>query len=538
MRIRRSNGPGCSSQSPSTPDNPALAILNGLEELIETKGIPAEDIGRFAHGTTVATNALIQRQGGKIALIVTRGFRDLIEIGRQIRPKLFDLQADHPAPLVAREHRIEIDERITTGGLVLKPVTQSEIDRVIRELKSIAPDACAICLLFSFINPDHEQRLMRELAKAFPDLPVSISSEVHPEFREYERLSTTVLNAYLHSVMDHYLASLETGMGDLAPRALLGINQSSGGLMSLARARRFPIRTALSGPAAGAVGAIYMARLSNAPNVISLDMGGTSADVALIRDFEVAIEFNRWIEGYPVRLASVDITAVGAGGGSIAWFDNDGLMKVGPHSAGAAPGPACYMRGGIHPTVTDANLVLGRLSERGLINGTMQLNRSAAASAISAIAMRLGFSLERTALGIIEIVVANMVRAIRTVSVERGHDPRDFALLPFGGAGPLHATTVARSLGISRILVPVAPGILCAQGLLVSDLREHFVRTFMIDLQASECAKIMKIIESLLGDADRWFDSEGIDEDARETENRVRPSLCWPELRASGCLRL
>jgi N-methylhydantoinase A len=498
-------------KTPSTPENPATAILDGLHDLITRHEIPVDAIGRLAHGTTVATNALIQKQGGRLALIVTKGFRDLIEIGRQIRPKLFDLQTDYPVPLVAREYRIEVDERITAGGTVLRTLSEAEISKVLEEVKKISPDACAICLLFSFLNPRHETRLAEALAEACPGLPISISSEVHPEFREYERLSTTVLNAYLHSVMDHYLASLQAGMYRLAPQALLGINQSSGGVMSLERARRFPIRTALSGPAAGAMGAIHIARLSNVPDVISLDMGGTSADVTLIRDFKAGIEYNRWVEGYPVRLASVDITAVGAGGGSIAWFDRDGLMKVGPQSAGAVPGPACYMRGGDKPTVTDANLVLGRLSPRGLISGAMRLDRSAAISAITPLAQRLGFSIERTALGIVDIVVANMVRAIRTVSVERGIDPRRFTLLPFGGAGPLHATTVARTLGISRILVPLAPGILCAQGLIVSDLREHFVRTAIMRLDPKRGERLVKIITDLTVDAEQWFESEEVE---------------------------
>ena len=371
-----------------------------------------------------------------------------------------------------------------------------------------------------------------------PNLPVSVSSEVHPEFREYERLSTTVLNAYLHSVMDHYLVALEKGMRELAPHALLGINQSSGGLMSIERARRFPIRTALSGPAAGVVGAIHMARLSNVPNVISLDMGGTSADVALIRDFEVGIEYNRWIEGYPVRLASVDINAVGAGGGSIAWLGPDGLMKVGPQSAGAAPGPACYMRGGTRPTVTDANLVLGRLSERGLISGAMKLDRGAARAAISELGKRLGYSVERTALGIVDIVVANMVRAIRTVSVERGHDPRDFTLLPFGGAGPLHATTVARSLSVRRILVPLAPGILCAQGLLVSDLREHFVKTAMVAGGTDGRRRLLGIVDELKEEAGQLVRFGGRRRQGSPDELCLRRPLCRAKLRASRTVRV
>jgi len=288
--------------------------------------------------------------------------------------------------------------------------------------------------------------------------------------------------------------------------------------MSVERARHVPIRTALSGPAAGAVGAIHMARLSGLPDVISLDMGGTSADVALIRDYTAGTTFNKWIEGYPARLASLDINAVGAGGGSIAWFDRDGLMKVGPQSAGAQPGPACYGRGGTEATVTDANLVLGRLSPRGLLGGGMALDESLARKAIAPLAERLGFSVERTAHGMLGIVVANMVRAIRAVSVERGHDPRAFALLPFGGAGPLHATDVAKSLGIRRCLVPFAPGILCAQGLIVSDLRETFVRTAVTSLDEKRRDEVRTRIGELKTQADAWFDAEHVERSNRSTD--------------------
>ena len=290
--------------------------------------------------------------------------------------------------------------------------------------------------------------------------------------------------------------------------------------MSVARARHVPIRTALSGPAAGVVGAIHMARVSGVPDVISLDMGGTSADVALIRNYTAGTSFNKWIEGYPARLASLDINAIGAGGGSVAWFDRDGLMKVGPQSAGAHPGPACYGRGGTEATVTDANLVLGRLSPRGLLGGEMALDADLARNAIAPLADHLGFTVERTAHGMLGIVVANMVRAIRSVSVERGHDPRAFALLPFGGAGPLHATDVARSLSIRRCLVPFAPGILCAQGLIVSDLRETFVRTAVTPLSETRLDDVRARVAELKAQAESWFESEAV-QSANRTINVV-----------------
>ena len=503
---------------PSTPANPALAVISGLRELSSRHGIDLAAITRLSHGTTVATNALIQRRGGKVALVVTEGFRDLIEIGRQIRPHVFSLQDDYPAPLVPRELRFEAPERITADGKAIRALSPGTLAALVQAIGEAKPDACAVCLLFSFLNPAHEAMIGDALGAAYPDMYLSISSQVQPEFREYERLSTTVLNAYLQPVIDRYLGDFQDGMSQTAPKAALGINQSSGGLMSVERARHMPIRTALSGPAAGAVGAIHMARISGVADVISLDMGGTSADVALMRNYTAGTTFNKWIEGYPARLASMDINAVGAGGGSIAWFDRDGLMKMGPQSAGAQPGPACYGRGGREATVTDANLVLGRLSPKGLLGGDMALDESLARKAIAPLAERLGFTTERTAHGMLGIVVANMVRAIRSVSVERGHDPRAFALLPFGGAGPLHATDVAKNLGITRCLVPFAPGILCAQGLIVSDLRETFVRTAVTPLSDAHRAEVTARIGELKRQADDWFDSESVAQANRQID--------------------
>src|SRR5882724_487555 len=503
---------------PSTPANPAEAVIAGLRELSSRHGINLAAITRLSHGTTVATNALIQRRGGRVALVVTEGFRDLIEIGRQIRPHVFSLQEDFPTPLVPRELRFEAPERITADGSAIKALSPDALPALVKAISDARPDACAVCLLFSFLNPAHEAMIRDALSAAYPGMYLSISSEVQPEFREYERLSTTVLNAYLQPVIDRYIGDFAKGVAEAAPKAALGINQSSGGLMSVERARHMPIRTALSGPAAGAVGAIHMARLSGVPDVITLDMGGTSADVALVRNYTAGTTFNKWIEGYPARLASLDINAVGAGGGSIAWFDRDGLMKVGPQSAGAQPGPACYGRGGAAATVTDANLVLGRLSPKGLLGGDMALDESLARKAIAPLAERLGFTIERTAHGVLGIVVANMVRAIRSVSVERGYDPRAFALLPFGGAGPLHATDVAKSLGIGRCLVPFAPGILCAQGLIVSDLRETFVRTAVTPLRDTHMADVIARIAELGSQASGWFDSEGVEQQNRKID--------------------
>ena len=506
---------------PSTPDNPARAIVDGLLALTSRHGIDLAGLRRLSHGTTVGTNALIQRRGGDVVMITTRGFRDLLEIGRQTRPHMYSLVEDHPPPLVERRRRFEIDERMGADGEAITEPAPDAVAAAVEQVRASGADACAVCLLFAFRNPEHEHRVTAALRATLPGLPVCTSFEVQPEFREYERFSTTVLNAYLQPVLGRYLTTLEEALADVAPGASLGINQSSGGLMSPARARALPVRTALSGPAAGAMGAAHVAKLSGRRNVITLDMGGTSADVALIRDFRAGVSFERDVAGFPVRLPSVDVETVGAGGGSIAWFDRDGLLKVGPASAGADPGPACYGRGGRQPAVTDANLVLGRLPARGLLAGEMRLDASLARAAIAPIAERLGFEVERTARGMLDVVVANMVRAIRTISVERGYDPRGFTLMAFGGAGPLHARDVAAALGMREILVPAAPGILCAQGLIVSDLREDFVAGDRIPGDAAGLRRLARHVEALAARARAWFDAERIPAASRRIELAV-----------------
>jgi N-methylhydantoinase A len=500
---------------PSTPANPAEAIVLGLRDMMAATGIAAADVARLSHGTTVATNALIQRRGGKVALITTQGFRDLIEIGRQTRPHMFSLQIDHPEPLVAREHRFEIAERVLADGSVETPLEDDAVEAAVGEALDLGAEAVAVSFLFAYANPGHEAAVGAALRRATNAVPVSLSSEVQPEFREFERTSTTVLNAYLQPVMDRYLGYLESEIATLLPGLKVGIYQSSGGLMSLETARAFPVRSALSGPAAGVVGAIHSARQAGRPNIITFDLGGTSADVALIRNYDAGVSFDREVAGFPVRLPMVDIHTVGAGGGSIAWFDRDGLLKVGPISAGADPGPACYGLGGDQPTVTDANLILGRLSPGGLVGGKMPLDPGLARQAFAPVAERLGFSVEHTAHGALGILVANIVRAIRTVSVEKGHDPRDYALMAFGGAGALHAGEVARSLGIKEIIVPYAPGILCAQGLIVSDLKEDFVQSGRIALDGNFAVEIAPAFADLTSRAGEWFAAQGIAPDAR-----------------------
>lgn len=503
---------------PSTPDDPSRAILHGLRELLSKAGLDGAAVERFAHGTTVATNALLQRKGAVVAMATTSGFRDLVEIGRQVRPLVYDLQADAPPPLAERRRRFEVAERVGADGAVVKDLTDDEIGRLTAAIRA-QPDieSVGVCFLFSFLNPTHERRVAEAIAAAAPDVYVSASSDVQPEFREYERFSTTLINAFLQPEVSRYMRRLESAIGAAAPNAKLGIFQSSGGLMSLDQASRFPVRTALSGPAAGVVGAAASGAASGVRDVVTLDMGGTSTDVCLIRDGDAAVANTRDIAGFRIRMPMVDIHTVGAGGGSIAYVGPDGLLKVGPVSAGAEPGPACYGKGGIEPTVSDANAILGRLPD-SLAGGGLTIDRALAEQAVGRLASALGVSPTKAALGVVGVVNANMARAIRAVSTERGVDPRGLTLMPFGGAGGLHAVEVAASLGMRRILVPRAPGILCAEGLIEADLQENFVLTRRTPLDDG-LDGVAEAAATLLGRADRWIADEAAN--AQRAEKRM-----------------
>jgi N-methylhydantoinase A len=505
--FREEDGSTRKWKRPSTPSNPAEAIIAGLKELCEAYAIPLGDVTRLCHGSTVATNTLIQRRGAACALITTKGLRDVIEIGRQTRPSVANYEIDSPPPLIPRKHRYELAERILSTGAVMSPVPEDELETLIETIRAERFQAVAVCFLFAYVNPDHEAQVGAALRAALPGISVSLSSEVQPEFREYERFTTTVVNAYLQPRLEHYIETLISDLSATIPGAQVGINQSSGGLMSLNVARAFPVRMALSGPAAGVVGAIEVAKSAGTPDVITIDIGGTSADVALIRDYRFELSPGRDVDGFPVQLPMVDVTTVGAGGGSIAWFAADGLFKVGPQSAGAVPGPACYGRGGTLPTVSDANLLLGRLSTK-LLDGGMTLDLDLAKQAIATVAEPMGKTLKETALGILQIMTVNMVRAIRSLSIERGHDPRKFALMPCGGAGGLHARDVATALGIATLVVPPAPGILCAQGLTDADLQESFVVSRLTPLLAENQEGIFAVVEELTANATAWFERE------------------------------
>ncbi len=474
---------------PTTPGEESEGVMAALAAVLAEAGAEPADIDLFAHGMTVGTNALLEERGARTALIATRGFGDLLEIARQDRPSLYHLCAPKPAPLIAPELKLEAAERTGPEGIV-EPLGDGEPERLAAALETGGAESVAICLLFSYLDPTHERRLAEFLRERLPDLHVSASHEVLPRFREYERASTTAIDAYLSPLLGRYLGRLTdatAAAGLPAPQVML----SSGGVAPAAEAARAGAWSVLSGPAGGAVGAGLLARLSGDGNALGFDMGGTSCDVCVVEDGAVRRTDSRTIDGRPIQLPTVDVHTVGAGGGSIGWRDPGGALRVGPRSAGAVPGPAAYGRGGTEPTVTDADLMLGNLAADSTLAGGVALDAAAAERAVGALAAELGLDPLETAAGIVRVANQEMVRALRVVTVERGVDPRRFALLPFGGAGPMHAAAIAAELGIDRLLCPRAGGVLSAFGLCASDHRRDTARTVMLagdDLTAKRIA--------------------------------------------------
>lgn len=488
----------------STPRDPSEAMLNGLLAL--TSG-QLETLTRVAHGSTVATNAILERKGAKVAFITTHGFRDLLFIGRQNRPKLYALYPQLPPPLVERALCYEVPERLDFRGEVLTPLDLNTLDNIIDQIAAQNVDAIAVCLLYSFVNPAHEQVILQRMKALGLNIPVALSSDVLPEFREYERASATVLEAYVRPVMSRYVTHLENRLP-----VPLRIMKSDGGVMSAARVHRQAIQTALSGPAAGVTGAFQIAKQAGFDHIITLDMGGTSTDVALCPGGLVRRPESE-IDGLPLRIRLLDIETIGAGGGSIARLDAGGALRVGPESAGADPGPIIYGRGGTQITVSDANAVLGRLDSERFLGGKMALDIDAARAAIHDLAGKMGTSLESTAYGILEIANANIDRAVRRVSVARGYDPREFTLVAFGGAGGLHACAVADRLEIPRVLIPQYPGVLCAFGLLVADVTVDYSQSLLVAVDESTPVQVDHIFHDLLHQAREELQREGIEEE-------------------------
>ena len=499
---------------PSVPEDPAWAVLAGIERLRDRHGVDPSRIGRFIFGTTVATNAVLERKGARTALVATRGTRDVIEIQRLWRSRLFDLYIRKPPPLVPRRWRFEAQERIGARGEVVSALADEEAGRIADLIAEGGFEAVAICGLFSFLNPTHERMLRAAIATAAPDVLVCISSDVSPEFREYERATTTVMNAYVMPRIERLARRLETLAGEIGYAGQVRIMQSNGGLMSVATTRRHPVRTLLSGPAGGVVGAVGVARAAGLDDIIAMDMGGTSLDICLVRDGEITLSTEGQVGAYPVQVPQVDLHTIGAGGGSIARVVR-GALKVGPESAGADPGPACYGKGGEQPTSTDAAVTLGYIDPMYLAGGEMCLDVDAARRAIEEhVARPLGMDADEAALAIVRVQIAGMIIGIRAVSVERGWDPRDFALLPFGGAGSLYAGLIAEDLDIARIFVPIEPGVLSALGMLLTDVKYTDVVTRLMDTDTASAAAFEQIYEALECNLHRELSGEGMDADA------------------------
>jgi N-methylhydantoinase A len=472
----------------------------------------------FVHGTTVIINAITERTGSLTALLTTRGFRDVLEIGRANRPDLFNLRFRKPPPFVERYLRYEVEERMDYKGNPLVPLNEDDVVAATLAAKKNGAQAIAICFLHSYANPEHERRCAEIVKDAFPEAFVTMSHDVTMEWREYERSSTAVLNAYVQGPAARYVNRLQTGLGDAGIRDRLFIMQSNGGTMSFQRAAKTPITMIESGPVAGVIGAAVIGELIESPNIITLDIGGTTAKTTLIENgqlrltTEYKIEWRPDYPGYPIKVPVIDIVEIGAGGGSIAWFDEAGKLSVGPRSAGAVPGPACYPQGGSEPTVTDANLVAGRIDPDYFLGGAIKVSIERARTALEGVARRLDVTVEEAALGVVRMVNANMVNAIKLVSVRRGYDPRDFDMVAFGGGGSMHATALASQMKIRRVIVPPAPAHFSAWGMLMTDLRADWVRTKVLRTDQVAADILMDIWGELEQAALEYFAEEGLDE--------------------------
>ena len=498
--VALSEGTLVTAKVPSTPRDQSEGVMNA----VEASGVEAGALAALAHGMTVATNALLERRGARTALVTTEGFRDVLEIARQNRPSLYDLTMDRPPPLIPRNLRFTVKERMGADGEV-EPLDKESLEEAVSAAKEADVEAVAVCLLFAFAHPDHERRVGEALREALPEAHVSLSSEVLPEFREYERFSTTAADAYLAPRLAAYLENLRGKVEEAGMPAPL-VMQSSGGVTRIEDAVRDAAGFILSGPAGGVVGAAYVAGLGGYEDLLTFDMGGTSTDVAPVVDGEAQTTTETVIAGVPIKLPMVDVHTVSAGGGSVAWADAGGALRVGPHSAGAEPGPAAYGQGGEEPTVTDANLFLGYLADGAELGGELVLRRDLSERALETLGSELGLDGEEVASGIVRVANAEMARALRVISVERGLDPREFALLAFGGAGGMHACTLAEELGMETVIVPRAGGVLSALGLAISDLRRDYVRPRLIPLEDAAADELDEAFEEMEDAAEKDLD--------------------------------
>ena len=522
--VLRADGSLHTKKVSSTVDDYSRAILTGLNAVLRASGLAPAEIAEIRHGTTVASNAILERKGARTGLIATEGFRDILEIRTLRMPRLYDMTWQKPPVLVPRYLRVTVDERLDAAGRVQRPLASADAERAVRRLLDEGVEAIAVCLLHAYANPVHERLLKDAIQRLAPDLPCAISSEVLPEIREYERTSTTVIDAYVQPVVRRYLRSLQQHLEATGVRAPLLLMQSNGGLTTIRSAAETPVHIVESGPAAGVVGAQALAAATGLPRIITLDMGGTTAKAALVEDGEVtrAAEYqvgggimtgSRLLTGagYTLKVPAIDLAEVGAGGGSIIRVDAGGALRVGPESAGAMPGPVCYDQGGEEPTVTDANVVLGYLNPEQLVGGEVPLNPARARAVLAArVAGPLGLELEHAAFGAHLVAASNMIRAIRAVSSERGRDPRGFTLVAFGGNGPLFAAGMAASLGIKRVLVPPAPGVFSSFGLLCARLEHHYARSLRTLLRAAELPALNEAFDDLERQARAQLAAEGV----------------------------
>lgn len=497
---------------PSTPEAPDRGVLDALGQ----SGVSGPQIEALVHGSTVATNALLERKGARVAFVTSAGFRDILFLQRHDRRNIYDLRYKRPESVVARADCFEVTERVDAAGEILTPLDLSEVrDRLLPQLEKGGYDAVAICLLSSYANDAHEEQLFELLDAALPEAVISVSSHVTREFREFERASTVTLAGYVQPVIDRYIARLETSLAQMQVAAPLSIMQSNGGRIPASAMRRNAISALFSGPAAGVVGAIRQVGRGGAANLITFDMGGTSADVCLVSDGRPTISPDTEIDGLPVRTPVIDIATVGAGGGSIVWIDDGGMLRVGPISAGAVPGPACYGKGGQQPTLTDAHVIRGSLRPEAFLGGSMKIDRGAAIAVFEPLAVELGLSVPEAAAAALRLGAANIVRAIQHISTERGKDPRDYTLVAYGGAGPLLAAEIAEELGVKNVIVPPNPGVLSAYGLIASDFARIHAAThrFVVDEDAPDRVRAIKA--EMEGAARAEFETYGLSGDLR-----------------------
>ena len=502
---------------PSSLYDQSDAVVAGIKVVAEEHGFDGGEVSRFMHGTTAATNAILEGRGAKTALMTTGGFRDLLEIGRQKRPDLYDLQADKVKTLIDRSLRFEIEERMDYKGQIVRSIDLCAVRKLMEKVKDSGAESVAVMLLNAYLNPENERLLREEIEKTLPEVFLTISSDLSKQFREYERLCGTVLNSFVGPEVKKYMNNLKATLERIGIHNAY-INHSNGGLMSIAESMQFPIKTALSGPAAGVVGAQYITELIGEKDLITIDIGGTSTDISLVAGGRFEASDEKTISGYPVRIPSIDISTIGAGGGSIGWIDSGKILKVGPQSAGANPGPACYDLGGSEATITDARVLLGHLNGESLLAGRLPIKKENSQVAVQRLADVIDMDLLETAKGIIAVSNSNIVKEIKNVTVAKGYNPSDFCLVAFGGSGPLHAAELMEEMMIQKALIPKTPGLLAAYGLLTENMRRDFVQTKVTDLHEDSFAVLKKEFRILETEAAAWFDSEKIPEKKRALE--------------------